>query len=415
MPLFSYCAVDSDGKVYKGDVEGESKDAVIAKLQRQRLMITSINRKWAFTQIFKKNLTATKITHDDILLFSRQLSTLVRARIPIEQCLDVLINQIPNPGFQNIIKNVRNDVISGTPLSTAMAKYPVVFDNLYIGMLKAGEASGKLPEILVRTAKYMDRTARIRNKVKSAMIYPMVVVSVGILVVIFVLLFVIPSFENMFRSIGSELPAITKVMVFASRTILLFLKTFPLNIAFILACIAGIYFIGKLFKTDKWRFKYDEFILNAPIIGSYMQKVIFAKFSQTLGILVNNGVPILDSMDLVSKTVGSKPVEKAVLESREKIKEGEKIADTLKKNKYFPSLVVSMVHVGEQTGKLGEVLEQISEFYDEEVEISTSQLTALIEPFLIIGLAAVVATIVVSLYLPVFSMYSKMGNKQKLS
>jgi len=409
MPVFSYSAVDSDGKAYKGDIESENKEIAITKLQRQRLMITSIKRKWAITEYFNKNLSGGKISQDDILLFSRQLATLVKARIPIEQCLEVLINQLSNPALQAIIKSVRNEVISGTPLSTAMAKYPKCFDNLYVGMLRAGEASGKLPEILIRTAKYMDRTSRLRSKVKSAMIYPMLVIFVGIGVVIFILTFVIPKFQDMYKTMGGNLPWLTKMMIYMSNDVIgkLFLS-FPANVfSFGLLFLVG-YLISKIVSTEKGKFKIDELMLKTPVLGSYMSKVVFAKFSQTLGILVNNGVPILESMDLVSKTVGSKPVEKAILDAKEKIKEGEKIADTLKKSAYFPALVVSMVNVGEQTGKLGEVLEQISEFYDEEVEISTASLTALIEPLLMIGLAGIVAVIVMALYLPVFKMYGNM-------
>ncbi len=408
MPVFTYSAVDSDGKEYKGDIEAESKEIVITKLQRQRLLITSLKRKWAFTGIFQKNISTKKITQDDILLFSRQLAALVRARIPIEQALDVLISQLEHPELQAIIKNVRNDVISGMPLSVAMGKYPKQFDDLYVGMLKAGEASGKLPEILVRTAKYMDRSARLRNKVKAALIYPALVVVVAVIVVVFILVFVIPKFEQMFASIGSDLPWLTKALVYLSRDIMgKYLLSFPSNIVSLAIIVAIVMSLIRLAKTAKWQYRIDDFMLTAPILGSYMKKVIFAKFSQTLGILVNNGVPILESLDLVSKTVGSLPVEKAILASKEKIKEGEKIAETLKKNSYFPALVISMVHVGEQTGKLGEILEQISEFYDEEVEVSTAQLTALIEPLMIIGLASIVAVIVVALYLPVFKMSSK--------
>ncbi|MCX5776168.1 MAG: type II secretion system F family protein [Candidatus Firestonebacteria bacterium] len=413
MPIFTYSAVDSDGKDYKGDIEAESKAVAITKLQRQRLMIVSIKRKWALTKLLSMDISGGKISQDDILLFSRQLAALVKARIPIEQCLDVLINQIGNPALKKIIKNVRNDVISGMPLSVAMAKYPKCFDNLYVGMLKAGEVSGKLPEILVRTAKYMDRTSRLRNKVKSAMIYPTLVICVGIMAVIFILTVVIPQFEKMYSTMGGDLPLLTKVMIYISRDILQkYLVTFPYNLFSILIISTGIYLLLKVVRSEKGRFRVDETLLKVPVLGAYLSKVIFAKFSQTLGILVSNGVPILESMDLVSKTVGSKPVEKAILAAKEKIKEGEKIADTLKKSAYFPALVISMVNVGEQTGKLGEVLEQLAEFYDEEVEISTAAITALIEPLLIIALAGIVALIVMALYLPVFKMTGGMGKMQ---
>jgi type IV pilus assembly protein PilC len=349
-----------------------------------------------------------KVKQEDVLLFSRQLATLVRARIPLEQCLEVLVNQIPNPLLQNIIRQIRADVISGTPLSAALGKYPDVFDTLYVGMVRAGEASGKLPEILVRTAKYLERTSRIKNKVKAAMIYPALVISVGFLVVGFIMVYVIPQFESMFRSMKGDLPGITKMMIFISRNVVKeYFLTFPNAIFVLLGVSLLIYFASSVLKSEKGRYNFDKFLLTIPIFGEYIQKVVFAKFSQTLGILIGNGVPILESMELVSKTVGNKPIEASILDSRERIKEGEKIADTLRKNVFFPPLVVQLIHVGEQTGKLGEVLEQISDYYDEEVEISTAALVAVIEPLLIIILAGIVGVIVVSLYLPIFRMYSQ--------
>ncbi|MFH1824060.1 MAG: type II secretion system F family protein [Candidatus Firestonebacteria bacterium] len=409
MPIFQYIAVDADGKEYKGVMEAESKDSAATKLQRQRLMVTTLKRKWIVAEWFKK-ASAGQIKRADILLFSRQLATLVKARIPIEQCLEVLIGQIQNVEFQNVIKQVRSDVISGTPLSTALGKYSKIFSPLYIGMLKAGEASGKLPEILVRTARFMERTARLVSRVKAAMIYPVLVICVGIVVITFIMVGVIPQFESMYATFKGDLPLITKIMIFISRELLgKYVFAMPYFIIEAIALVFIILGLRSLLKAEKSRYKIDEFILQIPVLGSYLQKVIFAKFSQTLGILVSNGVPILESLSLVAKIVGNKPVESSILEAREKIKEGEKIADTLKKGKFFPPLVVQMVNVGEQTGKLGEVLEQISEFYEEEVEISTQALVSIIEPLLILGLAGVVAIIVVSLYLPIFRMYSQMS------
>jgi type IV pilus assembly protein PilC len=414
MPIFQYVAVDTDGKEYKGVMEAESKESAAAKLQHQRLMVTSLKRKWAIAEWFRR-ASAGQIKQADVLLFSRQLATLVRARIPIEQCLEVLVGQIQNVEFQNIIKQIRSDVISGTPLSAALAKYPKIFSPLYVGMLRAGEASGKLPEILVRTARYMERTSRLLNRVKAAMIYPSLVICVGIGVVIFIIVYVIPQFEQMYSTFKGELPTITKIMIYISRRILgEYVFKFPYFVIEIVALIFIILAVRTFLKTEKSRYKIDEFILKIPSLGVYLQKVIFAKFSQTLGILVSNGVPILESLDLVSKVVGNKPIESSILEAREKIKEGEKIAETLRKGKFFPPLVVQMVNVGEQTGKLGEVLEQIADFYEEEVEISTQTLVSMIEPLLILGLAGIVAVIVVSLYLPIFRMYAQMSSKKQI-
>ena len=410
MPNFSYVAVDSDGKEYKGLIEAESRELAAQKLQRQKLMVTTIKKEIPFIKFLKGgSVGGNKITQTDVLLFSRQLSTLVKARISLEQCLDVMVNQTQNPEFQTVIKSIRTDVVSGTPLSVAMAKYPKIFNNLFIGMVKAGEASGKLPEILVRTAKYLDRTSRLKSKITSAMIYPALVISVGILIVFFLMWKVIPMFEQMYSKMGSSLPVITKSMIFLSRDVFgKYVFAFPFIFLWIAAVITGVYMFQQAMKTDKFRIMFDSELLKLPVVGIYLQKVIFARFSQTLGILVSNGVPILESMDLVAKTVSNRPIEIAIIEAKEKIKEGEKIADTLRKNAFFPPLVVQMVSVGEQTGKLGEVLEQISEFYEEEVEISTATLISVIEPVMIMGLAVIVGIIVMALYLPIFKMYSKM-------
>ena len=410
MPNYSYTAVDGDGNEFKGVIEAESKEAAAKKLQNQKLMVTGVRKELPFAKFFQGgNIGGGKVTREDVLLFSRQLSTLVKARISLEQCLDVMVNQTQNPEFQRVIKEIRADVVSGTPLSAAMGKHPKVFGSLFVGMVKAGEVSGKLPEILIRTAKYLDRSARLRSKLVSAMVYPCLVIGVGIIIVIFLMWKVIPMFEQMYSKMGSNLPPITKIMIFTSREIFgKWIFAMPWLFIWIIAIVGFVYWFQTALKQEKFRMWFDTQLLKAPALGEYLSKVIFARFSQTLGILVSNGVPILESMELVAKTVSSKPIEAAVMESRDKIKEGEKIADTLRKSKFFPPLVVSMVSVGEQTGKLGEVLEQISEFYEDEVEIATATLISVIEPVLIICLAVMVGFVVMALYLPIFKMYGGM-------
>lgn len=406
MPTFQYIAVDTEGTEIKGTIEAINKEDVASRLSKQKLMITSIKRVWM--PAVTRALQGSKIKTNDVLMFSRQLSTLVRARLPLPECFDVLLNQITNPAFLEIVKKIREDIVSGIPLSTAFGKYPKVFSSLYTGMIKAGEASGKLEIILVRTAKYLDSVARLKSKLKAALIYPALVVGVGVAVLVFIMTVVIPQFQTMYSSFKGELPLITQILIKASSIMGYCLKTPPVNILIFAIIFGGIFMFSNFLRTSKGREQFDKFILIVPIVGIYIQKVIFARFSRTLGILVSNGVPILESLDLVAGAVNNKPVSKSIEEVRDRIREGEKIAETLKKHAIFPSLVVQMINVGEQTGRLGETLEQISEFYEEEVDIATSALVSLIEPALIIVLAGMVAVIVVALYLPIFRMYRGM-------
>lgn len=406
MPTFQYIAVDTEGTEIKGTIEAVNKEDVVSRLSKQKLMITSIKRVWM--PAVTRALQGSKIKTNDVLMFSRQLSTLVRARLPLPECFDVLLNQITNPAFLEIVKKIREDIVSGIPLSTAFGKYPKVFSSLYIGMIKAGEASGKLEIILVRTARYLDSVARLKAKLKAALIYPALVVGVGVAVLVFIMTIVIPQFQTMYSAFKGELPLITQILIKASSIMGYCLKTPPINVLIFAIIFGGIFMFSNFLRTSKGREQFDKFILIVPIVGIYIQKVIFARFSRTLGILVSNGVPILESLDLVAGAVNNKPVSKSIEEVRDRIREGEKIAETLKRHAIFPALVVQMINVGEQTGRLGETLEQISEFYEEEVDIATSALVSLIEPALIIVLAGMVAVIVVALYLPIFRMYRGM-------
>ena len=408
MPTFQYIAVDTDGNELKGTLEAVNKEDVASRLGKQKLMITSIKRIWM--PAVTRTLQGSRIKTGDVLIFSRQLATLVRARLPLPECFDVLLNQITNPAFLEIVKKIREDIVSGIPLSSALGKHPKIFSYLYIGMIKAGEASGKLEIILVRTAKYLDSMARLKARLKAAMIYPSLVVGVGIAVLTFIMTVVIPQFQTMYSSFKGELPLITKILIKVSSTVGYCFKTPPINILIVIFIAGAIFIVTNFLKTAKGREQFDRFILNVPIVGLYIQKVVFARFSRTLSILVSNGVPILESLDLVAGSVGSKPVSKSIEEARERIREGEKIAETLRKHAVFPVLVVQMINVGEQTGRLGETLDQVAEFYEEEVEIATSTLVAMIEPALIVVLAGLVAVIVVALYLPIFRMYRGVKN-----
>ncbi|MEK6646256.1 MAG: type II secretion system F family protein [Candidatus Firestonebacteria bacterium] len=403
MALFKYTAVNDKGEEVSGTMEVDGKEALVAKLQSQKLIVTSMRKVSMFLQQLKGS--GAKIKMEDVLNFSRQLAALVKANIPLDQCFGVLAEQTMNPKFKEIVKKIQDDIIAGNSLSTAFEKYPKLFPPLYAGMVKAGEAAGKLPVVLIRVAKYMESSARLRSKLKNAMIYPLIVICVAIAVVIFIMTVVIPQFEKLYGQFGANLPALTNVLIALSHGIgFLILKT-PVNVIFFGSLFVGWVLLKNYLQTEKGKMQFDSLILKLPILGVYIQKVIFAKFSNTMGILVTSGVPILECFDLLSKTVGSKPIEKSLNEARERIKEGEKIAEALRKYAFFPPMIVQMIKVGEQTGKLGEAMDQIAEYYDEEVNISTAALMSIIEPALMLLLAGMVGSVVVGLYLPVFRMH----------
>lgn len=394
MSTFKYLAKESTGKTVSGILDYSDRSLLIEALRKKGLVIISIEE----TKKRKTAGSGKRVKLEEIVIFSRQLATMVDSGIPLVQAMDILSDQIDDPSFKNIVATVRDDIETGSSLSDALSKHPNVFSPLYINMVKAGESSGALDDILDRLASYLEKTNALQRKVKSSLIYPAVVVSMAILITLVMLLKVIPTFKGIFGMLGGTLPLPTRILIFISDT----LRDMFLYVA--VAFSTFIFLIKKSLKTVKGRAIFDRMILRLPILGTLFRKVAVAKFTRTLATLVKSGVPILVSLEIVGRTAGNSVIEKALEDVRTSIKEGENIADPLAKSGVFPPMVVRMVSVGEQTGELEKMLGKIADFYDDQVDAAVSGLTSLIEPLIIGFLGIVIGGIVIAMFLPVFKM-----------
>ena len=390
---FSYKAKESSGRVVEGLVEAEDQKAALARLRDQRLTVVEIAQKAKKTKFFKP-----KVNNSDIVIFSRQLSTLVSAGVPIVQGLNILEAQAENPAFKTVVTGLRVDIESGLSIADAMRKHPQAFTELYVSMIKAGEVGGILDTILERLSAYLESSEALKAKVKAAMMYPAVVGGVAFMITIFLVLFVIPVFKDIFSGFGAQLPLPTRIMIGISDTLRHY-------IIYILAAAGGAgWGIKKYMKTEKGQEKIDEISLNLPVVGILLKKVAIAKFTRTLGTLIKSGVPILQGLETVAKTAGNKIIERAIYKSRDSIKEGGRIADPLKKANIFPPMVIQMISVGVETGGLDNMLNKIAEFYDQEVDTAVKGLTSMIEPLIMVVMGFVIGAIVISMFMPMFSM-----------
>ena len=390
---FSYKAKESSGRVVEGLVEAEDQKAALARLRDQRLTVVEIAQKAKKTKFFKP-----KVNNSDIVIFSRQLSTLVSAGVPIVQGLNILEAQAENPAFKTVVTGLRVDIESGLSIADAMRKHPQAFTELYVSMIKAGEVGGILDTILERLSAYLESSEALKAKVKAAMMYPAVVGGVAFMITIFLVLFVIPVFKDIFSGFGAQLPLPTRIMIGISDTLRHY-------IIYILAAAGGAgWGIKKYMKTEKGQEKIDEISLNLPVVGILLKKVAIAKFTRTLGTLIKSGVPILQGLETVAKTAGNKIIERAIYKSRDSIKEGGRIADPLKKANIFPPMVIQMISVGEETGGLDNMLNKIADFYDQEVDTAVNGLTSMIEPLIMVVMGFVIGAIVISMFMPMFSM-----------
>ncbi|MCX7647528.1 MAG: type II secretion system F family protein [Elusimicrobiales bacterium] len=389
---FTYKAKDSKGKVVEGDIEASSQFDAISKLKSQKLSVINIS------QTKKKKLKGGKVSSKDIVIFSRQLSTLVSSGVPIIQSLSILESQAENKNFAQVIATIKKDIEGGLSISDAMAKHPKVFSELYVSMIRAGELGGILDTILDRLSSYLESAAALRDKVKSALMYPMIVGGIAVVITVFLIIFVIPIFKNIFQGFGAELPLITRIVIGASD----FMKY---NIIYILLALGGVFYgVKRYIKTEKGRMKFDSIILKLPVFGIILKKVAIAKFSRTLGTLIKSGVPILQGLETVAKTSGNKVIEEIILGSMKSIREGGKISEPLKKNDVFPSMVVQMIAVGEETGSLDNMLFKIADFYDQEVDSAVKGLTSMIEPLVMVFMGTVIGFIVIAMFIPMFQM-----------
>jgi type IV pilus assembly protein PilC len=395
MPAFTYTARALNGDLRTATIEAPNRDEVVAQLKRQRLNVVKIDE----ASVAKKKKGGGKIKMRDIVIFTRQFSTMINAGLPLVQALDILAKQSENPALKDVTNAVVFDVESGHTVADALGKHPKAFSELYVNMVAAGEAGGILDTILMRLATFMEKNDALVRKVKGAMIYPGVISSVAFIAISVLLIFVIPVFEKMFASVGLPLPLPTRVVIAMSN----FLRGIG-GVVTVVAVVAGVFFTKKYYATNNGKLAIDKLMLKAPVLGDVLRKSAVSRFTRTLGTLIGSGVSILDGLEITAKTAGNRVISDAIMDSRTSIAGGETIAAPLQKSNVFPPMVISMIAVGEQTGGLDEMLSKIADFYDEEVDAAVSNLLSLMEPVMIVFLGVVVGGMVVAMYLPIFDM-----------
>ena len=397
MPLFIYKGINSYGEKRKGKIEAVNLAAAQTTLKKMRITPSLV--KEAPKDILSGiPFFQPKVTGKDVVIFTRQLSTMIDAGLPLVQSLEILTRQQENATFKKILQTVRTDVETGSTIAEAMKKHPQVFDNLYCNMIDAGEVGGILDTILSRLAAYMEKNMALVKKVKGSMTYPVICLCISVVVMAVMLVFVVPVFQKMFADFGSALPVPTQMVVDMSQ----FVKG---NILFMLGGVfALVWLIKRINRTEKGKKKIDQLLLVLPILGPLIRRVAVAKFTRTLGTMMTSGVPIMDALNVVARTAGNKVIEIAVFRVVDAIKEGRALAEPLEETGVFPSMVVQMINVGESTGALDTMLEKIADFYDEEVDQAVENLTAAIEPLMMVFLGGMIGGLVVAMYLPIFSM-----------
>lgn len=402
MEVFLWQGKNRKGETQKGEIESISEEAVRASLTRMRITPTKIKKK-------PKDLFANiaflqpKVKVTDIIIFTKQFSTMIDAGLPIIQCLDILHAQQNNPTFKKMIKEIKESVEGGATFAETLKKYPEQFDDLFVNMVHAGEVGGILDIILRRLSNFMEKAAKLKAQVKGAMTYPIITLVVAFIVVAVILVFVIPVFQEMFADFGSELPLMTQFVVTLSEIV-------KKKIIYIIIAIVGFIFaFKKFYSTEKGHAMVDDFSLKLPIFGDLIRKVAVAKFTRTMGTMLSSGVAILDALDIVSKTAGNKTIERALVRVRSGITEGRTMADPLEESGVFPSMVCQMISVGESTGALDAMLDKIADFYDDEVDQAVENLTSAIEPVMMVFMGIIIGGLVIAMYLPIFTMAGAIG------
>lgn len=400
MPTFVWEGKNRQGQIQKGKNDATSEAVLTAELRRTGIMPTSIRPVSSFKFSFGGGGS---VSSKDLVVFTRQFCTMIDAGLPLVQCLDILTKQQENAYFKKCLAEVKESVESGSTFAESLKKHPKVFDELYVNLVAAGEVGGILDTILNRLAAYIEKSLKLKKQVKSAMTYPLTIVGIATLVIAVILIFVIPAFESMFESFNQTLPLPTQIVINMSRG----LKKY------ILVIIGGIwliiFLIKRFYASTKGRAFVDQYALKLPVIGVLIRKVAVAKFTRTLGTMISSGVPILDGLDIVAKTAGNRTVEKAIYQVRQSISEGKTIAEPLTKSGVFPPMVCQMISVGEQAGAIDTMLNKIADFYDDEVDDAVGNLTAMMEPLLMLFLGTVVGGLVIAMYLPIFKLAGAAG------
>jgi type IV pilus assembly protein PilC len=401
MPVFTFTGTDSQGKRIAGERLADSKAAVTMQLRRERITPGAIKEKGK--EFALPTFGTGKVPIKDTAVFFRQFSVMIDAGLPLVQCLEILAANQENQIFQKCLTGVRQSVEGGSTLSNAMRQYPKIFDDLTTNMVEAGEAGGILDTILQRLATYVEKAVKLKSAVKSALIYPVSVISIACLVVGALLKFVVPIFANMFVSMGVDLPLPTKIVIGLSNFVGRF---WWLIFAFFIVLFVAIKFVRK---DPKGRYMFDKMLLGLPILGNVLRKIAVARFTRTLGTLITSGVPILEGLSITARTSGNAVLEDALMKVRKAVEEGRTIVDPLKESGVFPNMVTQMIGVGEATGAMDAMLQKIADFYEDEVDAATKDMLAMLEPMIIGMLGLSIGGIVISLYLPLFSMISKLA------
>src|SRR5262245_52613447 len=397
MPVFEYTARNMKGELVRDKIDLASRDDVIAHLRKNRMIVVQVRESkgkgGGLADLFKAGVRTR-----DVVIFTRQFATMINSGLPLVQALDILSQQTENKILADITRQVVYDVERGHTLADALRKHPKAFTDLYVNMVAAGEAGGILDTILLRLAQFLEKNDAIVRKVKGAMIYPAVIFSVAAIAIAVLLIFVIPTFQNMFASVNLALPLPTRIVIWASE----FLQGFWWLI--IIMGVAAFFGIRQYYTTEKGKLVIDRIMLRAPVLGDLLRKSAVSRFTRTLGTLISSGVSILDGLEITARTAGNRVIHDAVMGSRASIAGGETIAGPLQKSKVFPPMVTSMIAVGEATGGLDEMLTKIADFYDDEVDAAVSALLSLMEPIMIVVLGVVVGGMIVAMYLPIFDM-----------
>ena len=400
MPNYTWKGRTRAGKTQEGVLVAENKDAAIAMLRKQQVTVTAVTEKG---KEFALPKMGGGISQKEIAVFTRQFSVMIDAGLPLVQCLEILGSQQDNRIFQKILFEVRQDIESGGTLADSLRKHPKAFDDLYCNMVAAGETGGILDTILQRLSQYIEKIVKLRGAVRSAMVYPVAVILIAIGVVWIILWKVIPTFATLFAGLGAQLPLPTRITIALSQFIGAWWWAIFLSLGL------SIFAIFRYHKTYTGRRHIDSILLKLPVLGNVLKKIAVARFCRTLGTLVSSGVPILEALEITAKTAGNAIVEDAIMETRKSIEQGKTIAEPLKATTVFPSMVVQMVAVGEQTGALETMLNKIADFYEDEVDEATANLLALLEPVMICFLGVVIGGIVISMYMPMFDLINKIG------
>ncbi|HET7437834.1 MAG TPA: type II secretion system F family protein [Thermoanaerobaculia bacterium] len=400
MPTFEWKGTARNGQTQTGLLVADSKDAVIAMMRRQQIIVTAVKEKGKEIALPK---FGGKVPPQTIAIFTRQFSVMIDAGLPLVQCLEILGAQQDHKVFKRTLINIRQDVESGSTLADAMRKHPRVFNDLFTNMVAAGEAGGILDTILQRLAQYIEKAVKLNSQVKSAMIYPVAVISIAVIVVAVILWKVIPVFASLFAGLGAELPMPTKIVIALSNFIADFWW------------LIGIVGFGTVFALRKYHGTYkgkrvlDGILLKMPVLGMLLRKIAVARFCRTLSTLTSSGVPILDGLSITAKTAGNSIVEDAIMSTRKSVEEGKTISEPLGDTEVFPPMVVQMIAVGEQTGALDTMLSKIADFYEDEVDNAVAGLMKLLEPILIAFLGVAIGGIVIAMYMPMFSLIGQVG------